>query len=53
MTQRVVDGLPGPSVPWLWPFRLYPNPHTARVWRAAQGNPETMPSQGCSFWLLS
>lgn len=38
MTQRVVDGLPGPSVPWLWPFCLHPNPHT-ECGGAAQGKP--------------
>lgn len=50
MTQRAVDGLPGPRVPWLWSFCLHPSPYT--VSGAAQEKPRDHAQPGLQFMTV-
>lgn len=49
MTQRAVDGLPGPRVPWLWSFCLHPSQPLHRCGRAAQEKPRDHAQPGLQF----
>lgn len=49
MTQRAVDGLPGPRVPWLWSFCLQPSQPLHSVGGAAQEKARDHAQPGLQF----